>query len=331
MTIENKREVAKRVLSEINGYCVSEYDSGHRNHLGASQIGHECKRYLFLVFRWAKREKFTGRKLRLFDRGHREEDRFIEWLRGIGAKVFEYDFQNNALIYDSDDNAYEVQIRKDFENIADITPNWADVSEDLTHIARAKADGVKLPQFRMSGVMGHYGGSLDCVIILPERYNIPEALLGEFKTNGTGRGFNDLLGGGVALSKPLHHTQMSCYGKGFGLKNGAYFNVNKNDDDMHVEIIELDHNLAMQMELKAEQIITAENAPHKLSNDTTFWKCKICSFHGICHEGQIIEKNCRSCKFAKAVENAAWHCEQHNAIIPQEHIAKACPAYKAIV
>ncbi|MEO5365362.1 MAG: oxidoreductase, partial [Magnetococcus sp. WYHC-3] len=39
--------------------------SGFRPHLGASLIGKECDRSLWLDFRWAARARFGGRMLRL--------------------------------------------------------------------------------------------------------------------------------------------------------------------------------------------------------------------------------------------------------------------------
>jgi PD-(D/E)XK nuclease superfamily len=64
---------------------------GHRAHLGASLIGHACMRYLWLTFRWARREAFDGRMLRLFNTGQRAESRFVEELRAIGCEVHDVD------------------------------------------------------------------------------------------------------------------------------------------------------------------------------------------------------------------------------------------------
>lgn len=61
--------------------------SDKRAHLGASQLGHPCERYLWLNFRWAVSEKFSGRMLRLFRRGHNEEATIISDLRSIGIDV----------------------------------------------------------------------------------------------------------------------------------------------------------------------------------------------------------------------------------------------------
>jgi len=62
-----------------------------RGHLGASQIGHHCDRYLWLSFRWACPEQFQGRILRLFRRGHEEEAGVISDLRAAGCEVMDTD------------------------------------------------------------------------------------------------------------------------------------------------------------------------------------------------------------------------------------------------
>lgn len=77
-------------LAGIDNYCLS-YNDGHRKHLGASLIGHSCNRYLWYVFRHVQKPVHGGRLLRLFNRGHREEARFTEWLRGSGWLVDEVD------------------------------------------------------------------------------------------------------------------------------------------------------------------------------------------------------------------------------------------------
>lgn len=66
-------------------------DNEGRPHLGASLIGRPCDRELWYSFRWASAKKFSGRILRLFKRGQREEPAFIEELRGIGVEIHDRD------------------------------------------------------------------------------------------------------------------------------------------------------------------------------------------------------------------------------------------------
>jgi hypothetical protein len=60
-----------------------------RPHLGCSMLGHPCDRWLWLSFRWAVQPVFPGRILRLFRRGHREEETIIDDLRAIGVNIVE--------------------------------------------------------------------------------------------------------------------------------------------------------------------------------------------------------------------------------------------------
>jgi len=286
--------IARRLKHDINEYAVRAYYEPHRWHLGASLIGHECSRYLWYVFRWCGNEakpddiEAWGRKLRLFNRGHREEERYIEFLNGIGATVYTFD------------------------------PN-SPLDEEGKH-----------SQYRMSAIGGHYGGSLDAIIQLPPRYRIAQPLLGEFKTNNTGKSFSDLLDTGVARAKPQHFVQMSVYGLEYKLEYGAYFNVCKNDDDLHIEVVKLNWNMAEGFKKKAESIITATTPPERMSENPTYFKCLYCPMKKVCHEGAAPEMNCRSCKNATPVDGANWHCSVYNDIIPRDFVPKGCPSYQAI-
>lgn len=55
-----------------------------RPYMGISSIGHYCDRWLWLQFRWAVVASFSGRMLRLFARGQREEDIMVGELNRAG-------------------------------------------------------------------------------------------------------------------------------------------------------------------------------------------------------------------------------------------------------
>lgn len=78
-----KRELLPQVVSLI--YEAQPREDWRRDHLGASIIGHECDRFLWLTFRWALDPKHSGQQLRLFSRGDVEERRILEELRRGGA------------------------------------------------------------------------------------------------------------------------------------------------------------------------------------------------------------------------------------------------------
>lgn len=79
----------------LSQYTIAELIDKHhetqqeppRSHMGASQLGHPCDRWLWLSFRWAVVESFPGRILRVFRRGQNEEAQIVRDLRAIGIDV----------------------------------------------------------------------------------------------------------------------------------------------------------------------------------------------------------------------------------------------------
>ncbi len=74
------------IATMIDQYHASK-KSKPRPHMGVSLLGHHCDRWLWINFRWAVVEDFDGRILRLFRRGHSEEDTIIKDLRSIGVDI----------------------------------------------------------------------------------------------------------------------------------------------------------------------------------------------------------------------------------------------------
>lgn len=271
--------IAAQIIEAIDTYCKETYDDGHRNHLGASLIGDICKRRLWYGFRWVKSGVFDGRMQRLFNRGHLEEYRFIEWLRGIGFQVWE-----------QDDNG---------------------------------------KQFRIAGVEGHFGGSLDGVGKAPDWLKLLAAVgpfLLEFKTYND-KTFQKLKKEQVRKSKPKHWCQMCTYGSRYGFKYAVYMAINKNDDEIYIEVVELDWNVGAEMERVADHVISSDVPPPRYSELPTHIECKFCDYHDICHKGAAYEKNCRSCQFAVPIKEGQWWCKkfsEQNGPLPQEVIVKGC-------
>ena len=82
-----KREPVTDVAESVHALYRDRHGDWQRNHLGASIIGNQCDRFLWLSFRWAAKPKHDGRMLRLFERGHREEAWLIDDLRQAGFTV----------------------------------------------------------------------------------------------------------------------------------------------------------------------------------------------------------------------------------------------------
>lgn len=78
-------------LYRIDQAVLAKHQDMPRGHLGASQIGHPCNRALWYSFRWCKKPEHSGRLLRLFARGQREEEVFVELLKKAGVTVTTHD------------------------------------------------------------------------------------------------------------------------------------------------------------------------------------------------------------------------------------------------
>lgn len=256
------RQNLQKVIPHI-GDAYRGADEGFRSHLGASQIGKECDRAIWYGFRWACKPKFSGRMLRLFNRGHLEEARFIALFLSIGVEIYQQDAQGN--------------------------------------------------QFRISELGGHFGGSGDGVGRgLPDF--APDAfVLLEFKTHND-KSFQKLKKEGVRLAKPEHFAQMQVYMRKMGIAIALYGAANKNDDDLHFEIVYLESVVADIYLNRARTIILATQPPEKIHDSTGWYACKYCDQNTVCHLGAEPERNCRTCHFVRFEVDGTVRCGNQDTV-----------------
>lgn len=181
---------------------------------------------------------------------------------------------------------------------------------------------------RKSIIGGHFGATRDNAIIL-ERYHLTEKILLEIKTKGTGKMFRDLKDQGVYETNERHWAQLCIYGQLWEIRYACYICNNKNDDDTHIELVELDWAYAEKLMEKAQRIIIAPTPPKGISTKPEWWQCKICPAQPVCQLGVKPMVNCRSCHSAQAVDAGAWYCHTHLLQIPSENIAHGCDKWMA--
>lgn len=81
-----EQEIINRIYKSYENAESTELYLGR---IGASFIGEECNRKIWLSWRAYARESFEGRMLRLFQTGHLQEDRIITDLRNSGLQVWD--------------------------------------------------------------------------------------------------------------------------------------------------------------------------------------------------------------------------------------------------
>lgn len=270
------REILGTVIPHIGDAFRGEQEP-FRSHMGGSLIGGECARAIWYGWRWVTKPKFPGRILRLFNRGHLEEARFIALLLLIGVQVYQQDANGN--------------------------------------------------QFRISHANGHFGGSGDGVGVgIPDLDPNTAALL-EFKTHGE-KSFKELVAKGVREAKFEHYVQMNVYMRKMGLAVGLYAAVNKNTDELHMEIIVLDVAVADQFLDRGEKLISLQDPPTRLNESPGFWKCRFCDHRPVCHLKAEPERNCRTCRYSQPAQDGQWVCNKYDQIIPKETQLTGCKSYE---
>jgi hypothetical protein len=254
-----------------------------RGHLGASIVGHKCVRHIWYAYRWAWIEKHKGRMLRLFDRGHDEENRIKKWLEIAGHTIVD-----------------------------------------------KQANG---KQFQFTDHNGHFSGSCDGFVSPEGRLPLPQDMgwgLLEDKTHNT-KSFATLLTKGIVQSKLSHYVQMHTYMKYFKVHWALYFPVNKDNDDIEPQVVLYKPEVGNYHSDLAKQIIECPKPPARISNDSSWWVCRMCAFHDICHHNKEPKKTCRMCEHSQPVKYGKWRCNLYGADIPTlEHQMAGCDNWSQI-
>jgi len=273
----------KTTISEIYKAYEDNADDGFREHLGASIIGRECLKSLWFSFRWCTPADFSGRILRLFQRGHRAEDIFIADLRSVGVQVWNVDPRTNK-------------------------------------------------QFNIRFHGGHFGGSLDA--ILKGLIEAPKSThVGEFKTHND-KSYKLLTKQGVEESKYEHFTQMQIYMHGSDqlggkkIKRSYYMAENKNNDDLHGTRTKYNKDVALMLVDKAKRVIEAPEPLTGISDNPTFYKCKLCDHQEICHYDKVPAVNCRTCTHSTPhIDTGTWTCHAFNTTLDKAQQLRGCKSH----
>lgn len=174
---------------------------------------------------------------------------------------------------------------------------------------------------------GHFSGSCDGIV-----RGVPEAPkahhLLEIKTHSL-KSFSDLAKQGVKKSKPQHYAQMQVYMRKFQCTRGLYYAVCKDDDNIYTERVELDLQVADGLIAKAKRLIASDRMPPPLSADPTWFECKWCAGHDLCHGSKTVrEVHCRTCAHWTAEADGRSTCAHWGADIPSVDAQRAgCDAH----
>lgn len=139
-----------KVIPHI-GDAYRQDEDAFRSHMGASGIGKDCARAIWYGFRWSTKPHFDGRMLRLFNRGHIEEARFIAMLLMIGCEVFQQDTNGKQFRISDAGGHFGGSGDGVVVGLPDLPAGMAALSEFKTHNAKSFAklsdEGVRSAKF----------------------------------------------------------------------------------------------------------------------------------------------------------------------------------------
>lgn len=188
-------------------------------------------------------------------------------------------------------------------------------------------------QWRVSDLGGHFGGSMDGAA-----RGFPEApktwAVIEFKTHNA-KSFAGLIKDGVQKSKPQHYAQMTVYCGLTGMDRAMYIAENKDTSELYSEWVHFDPVEFAKLKARAERVIRAAEPPMKISNDPSWYVCKLCSFHEHCHGDTAPAVNCRTCCHStpEMDGDARWSCaiQGHGALdVPTSIQRTGCSQHRII-
>ncbi len=254
-----------------------------RQHLGASQIGRECAQELWLQYHWATIPSFEPKILRLFNRGHCEEARFLALLAITGIQLW-YETEDGGQIKFSDwHKHFGSALDGIAKGIPDIDPSIPVYSEFKTHNEKS---------------FTKLAGSLETIKGIRQRTEP----------------------GGVLATKKEHYVQCQICMHNMQLPATIYIAVNKNTDELYAEIFNYDPGFAASYTERAGKIIFSSEALPKISQRKSWWECKFCNQKEVCHGNTAPEINCRTCCHStpSTVGDGSWSCALSQPEILQE-------------
>ena len=190
-------------------------------------------------------------------------------------------------------------------------------------------------QIGFSTLHGHVNGFLDAIVcnLMGSR---EDEVIAEFKTFND-KSFKQLEKLGVEKAKPAHYSQMQLYMHVMGYKEAFYLASNKNDDSLYGEFVTYDQEMCERMMASAEDLIFGALMPPRINENPTFYVCKMCSAHSVCHGDREPDKSCRTCEHSRPATNDdkklgdmpetmpnIWICEYHGRLLTVSEQAEGC-------
>ena len=182
-------------------------------------------------------------------------------------------------------------------------------------------------QREVVGLANHILGHIDGVLLGVPGMECDE-ILAEFKTANQ-KNFDKIKKDGVKKATPKYYSQAQAYMGKLTLNRCLFIVTNKNDEKRYMEMIKFDEDEYDKIEHRAFAILETDVPPARIGGPTWF-ECKFCNFHKICHKNAEILKSCRSCKNGTIEDEGKWTCGLDGRVLTLEDQRKGCDKYQLL-
>lgn len=215
-------------------------------------------------------------------------------------------------------------------------------SEELRVIDKLRSTGLVLTtgtgygeQIRAHDLPAHIGGSLDAMLHVPANLThvYGEFMPVEIKTHNA-TNWQKTFKKPINESHPQHYTQGNIYGWSWKCSHFMYVGLNKNDDRLGIQILEVGSDSAAVHVQRGRNVIYTQEFMHVPRTDER-WRCKMCDYADKCkNKLPATSRNCRSCANAMPLQDGTWLCNRMMEQIPKYseiYMAEACDEWVSII
>jgi hypothetical protein len=185
-------------------------------------------------------------------------------------------------------------------------------------------------QHKVYAIGGHLRGKLDGLV-----QGIPDAPVTvhvlECKSHNK-KSFAELEKKKLKAAKIAHWWQCQFYMHLKELKRCLYLAICKDTDHHYAERVAYDPVAVLQMLVRLERVISANEAPPQIKDSADKWPCLICKHKEVCHKQELGRKHCRTCVRSTPIIDhcdtaAPWLCEKHGTIRTPDEQRAGCGAH----
>ena len=188
-------------------------------------------------------------------------------------------------------------------------------------------------EFEVVGVTGHVRGHGDGKAVNVPTMDPAMVFLFEAKTMKHSS-YIKYIKEGLQRYSSTYWQQIHSYMGHEKLPACLYVVTNKDNEERDYKIINFDKSQFEEGERIGFNIITAEEPPPKMPNaSSTFFECKWCCHNKVCHKGEPVERNCRTCKHWDIEDGGNFSCyhkssEKHTYYLSKKEQIDGCNEYE---